>query len=471
VAQARMVPIGRLFARFARQVRDLGRSEGKAVTLAVSGETVEVDTRVIEEIADPVLHLVRNAVAHGLESEAERLAGGKPALGTISLKAVARGTSVDVEVADDGRGIDARALSARAVERGLLDAARAAELSERDALDLIFVPGLSTAAAVTEVSGRGVGMDVVRTNVSRLNGEIDIATRAGAGTRFTLRLPVSVAIADAVMVRAGTQAFAVPVSLVARVLEVDPAEVSADDAGAALTVDGERLRLVDLADTLGLPRAARRRRVPVAVVRAGRQRLALAVDALSGKEEIVVKPLDAFLEGEGPWSAATVTAEGRVVLLLDPARLLDGGRGIARRAVLPAAPPAPPVDAARRILLVDDSVSVRKFVGQMLERAGFHVTVAGDGEEALRALAERSVDLVVTDLEMPRVNGYELIRDLRRRPATRTVPIIVVTTRAGAKHADLARELGVQQYVTKPVDAERFLPLVAAVLHGEVAAR
>ena len=470
VAQARLVPIGRLFARFTRQVRDLARAEGKAVTLEVSGETVEVDNRIIEEIADPLLHLVRNAIAHGVESEAERRACGKAPTATLWLRAVQRGAFIEVEVADDGRGIDTAALPGRAMARGLITAEAAARLSERDALDLIFLPGFSTATAVTAVSGRGVGMDVVRTNVSRLSGDIDIETAPGVGTRFRLRLPLTVTIADALMVRAGGQTFALPVSVVRRVLEVRPEDISRADEVETVMVGDEAVPLVDLATALGLP-AAVEGRVPVVVVRGGRNLFALAVDTLLGKEEIVVKTFDAFLEGEGPFSGATISGRGHVVLILDPARLLDTSRGMGRTASTVPPSPGPLVEAARRILLVDDSVSVRRFVGQMLERAGFQVTLAGDGAEALESLAETSVDLVVTDLEMPRLNGYELIRDLRRRHATRELPIVVVTTRAGAKHSDLARELGVQHYITKPVDAAHFVPLIDALVHGEAAAR
>lgn len=464
VAQARMVPIGGLFARFARHVRDVARAEGKTVTVEVSGGDVAVDNRILEAIADPLLHLVRNAVAHGLETEAERVAAGKAPAGTLWLSAVQRGASVHVEVADNGRGIDVKALPARAVKCGLLRADEAARLTERAALDLIFLPGFSTAASPTSVAGRGVGMDVVRTNVSRLNGEVSIDTTVGVGTRFELRLPLTVAITDALMVRAGAETFAIPLSSVKVVLEVPSLD------GDALVVDGEPLPLIALAATLGLPAADPGRRVPVVVVRTARTTFALVVDALAGKDEIVIQTLDAFLDGEGPFSGATISPDGRVIMILDPARVLDASRGVGRPAPL-AAPDVPLTPAGHRVLLVDDSVTVRKFVGQMLERAGFQVIVARDGEEALEALADNAVDIVVTDLEMPRLDGYGLIRDLRRSGATRDLPIVIVTTRAGAKHADLARELGVQHYVTKPVDAERLVPLIEGLVNGEAAAR
>ena len=463
VAQARMVPIGGLFARFARHVRDLARGDGKAVTVELSGEDIAVDDRVVEAIADALLHMVRNAVAHGIESEAERVAAGKPAAGTVRLAAVQRGAFVQVEVADDGRGIDVPALAPRAVARGLIGADEAARLSEREALDLIFLPGFSTAASATSVAGRGVGMDVVRTNVSRLNGEVSIDTTPGLGTRFTLRVPLTVTMADTLMVRAADETFAIPMSAVKVVLEVPALDSD------TLVVDGEPLPVISLGATLGLPPGDRGSRVPVVVMRTGRATFALVVDAVAGQDEVVVQTVAAFLDGDGPFSGATISADGAVIMIVDPARLLEESRGVTRGAF--TASPAPVVPAAHRVLLVDDSVTAREFVAEMLERAGFQVTLAHDGAEALETLAEDSFDVVVTDLDMPRLDGYQLIRDLRAGVRTREVPIVVVTTRTAANDAELAHELGVHHYVTKPVDPERFVHLIESLVDGQAAAR
>ncbi|MBI3635009.1 MAG: response regulator [Candidatus Rokubacteria bacterium] len=463
VTRARLVPIGRLFARFTRQVREAARASGRRVALDVTGEAVEMDNAVIEEIADPLLHLVQNAIVHGIEDPDERRRLGKAEEGTVSLGASQRGGALYVEVADDGRGIDIAMVRQTAIARGIITPGAAAALPDRDALDLIFVPGVSTAATVTAASGRGVGMDVVRTNVSRLNGDIHIETEPGVGTRFTIKLPLTIAISDALVVRAGGELFAVPMAAVHTVLTVRPDAIRATDAGEMVLVEDQPVDLVHLSALLGLAAAERTPGLPVVVVRSGRRRLAIAVDAFVGKDEIVIKPLGRFLETVGPFAGATVSGNGRVVLLLDAARLLE----VAGRA-MPAPPmddagvsPAPrPTAASRRVLLVDDSISVRKFVGQMLTRAGFVVQTANDGTDALQQLAELAVDVVITDLEMPRVNGYELIRDLHRRPATRDVPVVVLTTRAGAKHAELARQLGVRHYVTKPVDERAFIRLL-----------
>jgi chemosensory pili system protein ChpA (sensor histidine kinase/response regulator) len=468
ITRARMVPVGRLFAPFVRMVRDGSRAAGKSVVLEVRGETVEMDTTIVELMADPLIHLVRNAIAHGIEPEEERRRHGKPPQGTIHLGAAHKGGSIYIEVADDGRGIDVEAVGEAARRGGFVTAETLARLGERDILDLIFLPGLSTATSVTTAAGRGVGMDVVRANVSRLGGEIEVQTEAGRGTRFRIRLPLTVAIADALMVSVGPQTLAIPVPAVKGAITVRPEEIRTVDCAESVDIEGESVELVRLDRVLQIRARAAADPLSIVALRTGRKTLAVVVDEFLSKEEIVIKNLGAFLQGIGPFSGATVTGQGQVILLLDSLKLLEmhavapWPRAAALRPEREAVT-APAVDAKRRVLLVDDSVSVRKFVGGMLERAGFHVIAARDGGEALEQLAEQSVDVVVTDLEMPRLNGYELIRGLNRVPATRDLPVVVLTTRAGAKHVSLARELGVEHYVAKPVDEASFVQLIESL--------
>lgn len=467
ITRARMVPIGRLFTRVAQQVREAARATGKAVTLTLRGESAEVDNSVIEQVADPLLHLIQNAIGHGIEPAAEREGLGKPAQGRLTLSASQAGGFILVEVEDDGRGIDAELLRRRAVEQGLLPAAEVAALSDRDALNLIFVTGFSTAAAVTRTSGRGVGLDVVRTNVSRLNGEIHVETEPGRMTRFVLKLPLTVAIADALMVRCGPETLAFPLTAVSVMRPVAPSEIMGSGGRESVRLDDQVIDLVRLDRVLGLRATPPASRLPVVVLRGGGKPFGVIVDELLGKEEIVIKNLGALLEGAGPFSGATISGEGRVILLLDPTQLRDAAAkapvAISTASTHDEEPAADDVDERRRILLVDDSISIRKFVGQMLEKAGFDVLTAVDGQDAIQQLTEQRVDAVITDLEMPRMNGYALIEDLRRRSATRDVPVIVLTTRAGAKHVSLARRLGVRHYVAKPVEEQSFIRLVGSV--------
>ena len=464
VTRARMVPIGRLFSRFTRPAREAAREAGKQVTLALEGESVEVDNAVMELIADPLLHLVRNAIDHGIESPEERRGAGKPGQATVTLRAYPQGSFVYVQIADDGRGMDPAALREHASRQGFLRPEQAAALSDREALTLVFLPGFSTAGAVTRTSGRGVGMDVVRTNVSRLSGEIDLHSEQGVGTRVTIKLPLTVVISDALLVRAGGETFAIPMPAIRSIAQPRPQEIRATDDREWVMIEGEEIELLRLDRVLALPGGATPARLPVLVFRSGVRPLAVAVDELVGKEEVVIKSVGGVLESVGPFGGATISGDGRVILLVDPSRLTDqawaGRAGEARAARAQAAARARREPQGRRVLLVDDSVSIRKFVGQMLERAGFEVLTATDGAEALRRLAESSVDAVITDLEMPRVSGYELIEDMRSRAATRVLPVVVLTTRAGAKHVSLARRLGITHYVTKPVDEDAFVRLV-----------
>jgi chemosensory pili system protein ChpA (sensor histidine kinase/response regulator) len=470
IGRARLVPVGNVFTRFVRQGKEAARAAGKQVRIETLGETVELDTSVIEQIVDPLLHLVQNAVGHGIESADERRALGKPPIGAVTLSAAHQGGAVLLEVADDGRGIDPDLVRRRAVARGFVPADLAASLSDREAIELIFLPGFSTAASVTTASGRGVGMDVVRTNVRRLNGEIDVSSTIGEGTRFTLRLPLTVLVSEALLVRVGGETLAVALNSVHVVTAMSPDGVERGPRGETLAVGNDMADFVSLAAVLGLPDAPRGPRRPVLVLRAAGRLLAVEVDEVLHKQDIVIKPLGAFLEGAGPYAGATVTADGRVVLLLDALGVAEKVASKERtERVAPRASDhhelATPVpQAPKRILLVDDSISVRRFVGQMLEKAGFVVTTAADGADAITRIGETEFDLVITDLEMPRVNGYELIDDLRRRPSTRELPVIVLTTRAGDKHVALARQLGVEHYVTKPVEEQTFVSLVGSVL-------
>lgn len=472
IGRARLVPVGNVFTRFVRQGKEAARAAGKQVRIETLGETVELDTSVIEQIVDPLLHLVQNAVGHGIESADERRALGKPPMGAVTLSAAHQGGAVLLEVADDGRGIDPDLVRRRAVARGFVPAEMAGSLSDREALELIFLPGFSTATSVTTASGRGVGMDVVRTNVRRLNGEIDVTTTIGEGTRFTLRLPLTVLVSEALLIRVGGEMLAVALNSVHVVTAMSPDRVQQGPRGETLAVGDDTVDLVSLAAVLALPEAPRGPRRPVLVLRAAGRLLAVEVDEVLHKQDIVIKPLGAFLEGAGPYAGATVTADGRVVLLLDALGVAEkvaskarAEQATPRSTDQPGGMAMPVPQAPKRILLVDDSISVRRFVGQMLEKAGFDVTTAADGADAMTRAGEAEFDLVITDLEMPRVNGYELIDDLRRRPTTRELPVIVLTTRAGDKHVALARQLGVEHYVTKPVEEQTFVALVGSVVH------
>ncbi len=459
VGRTRMLRLEPLFQRFRRRVDRHARDAGAQVRLELEGGHVEVDTAVVERIADPLLHLVANALVHGVEGPAERLAAGKPETATIALRARLRGVFVDLEIEDDGRGLDAGGLRRRAVALGLHSADGAARLSDAEAHELIFVPGLSTATAVTGDAGRGVGMDAVRAAVADLNGQVRIETLPGRGTRFTLRLPVTLVVSTVLALAAGGERMAVPTLNVRRLLQVGPERLEREGGREWTWLDGERIEVIRPAWAA----AARRGPQPLVVIQTPGRPLALAADELLGIEEAVVQGLGGFLAGLPGFGGVTVSADGTVVPVIDPGGI-PALAAAAAGAAATAATEAPAREAAGApILLVDDSISVRKVLGRQLAAAGWEVVTVADGEQALEALRDRRFAALVTDIEMPRLNGFELLDAVRRRHETRHLPAIVITTRAGTKHRELAGRLGIAAYLGKPVDLGALLDLLATV--------
>ncbi|HJU05034.1 MAG TPA: hybrid sensor histidine kinase/response regulator, partial [Nitrospiraceae bacterium] len=475
IARARMVPVGTPFTRFRRAVREMARATSKNVNLVISGEHTEVDTGVVERLVDPLIHLVRNAVYHGIEPMAIRVARGKPDMGTVYLHAAHRGNSVVIEVEDDGGGIDVAKVKAKAVALGFLRAESVNTMSDSEAIKFIFLPGFSTADEVGDQAGRGVGMDVVKRALEGMNGQIDVETELGAGTKFTLRLPLTLLISMALLVRVGSERYALPLQSIREV--VLPAQGDIQDVGgqAILQVGHEAIEVKSLGRLLGHDSMPIEGPSPVIIVRTTTGVQGFQVDELLGRQEIVIKTLGTlrpFLESS--FVGATIDPEGHVILVLDVGRLLTGHQQDAP--ALPehiASGPQKPEEetdgsglwesqeTGSRLLLIDDSLSIRKFVGRMLEGAGYTVETAVDGEEGLRKASAGSYSLIITDLEMPKLNGYEVIQALRDRPQTKSTPILVMTTRAGEKHRQMALSIGATGYIAKPVE-ERALILEIA---------
>jgi chemosensory pili system protein ChpA (sensor histidine kinase/response regulator) len=452
VSRTRLVPVGQLYNRLRRLVKQSDMH--KFYALETSGETVEMDAAILEDITDPMLHLVKNAIAHGIETRDERMAKGKDEAGTITLRAYPQGNYIFVEVQDDGAGINIESVKAKAVEKGLRSSEQVARLSDDEAINLIFLPGLSTAKEVTTDAGRGVGMDAVASNIRKLGGEIAIATELGKGTRFTLRLPLTLLVSEAMMVRSGGQTLAFPVNTVRTLRYLNADQLT----GSEVNVGDQMLPLYHLHELLQLRTQAQGFERAVAVLETGSGQVAITVDEFAQIEEAVIKSLGETLQKVSYLSGATISSRGEVILLLDPAGLVRlAGQGAGQSASYRPAATVQTVQQTLRLLLVDDSVSVRKVVSKMLGRAGYEVTTANDGQDALEVLRQQSFDVVLTDLEMPRLNGYELIEDVRRRQSKEQLPILVMTTRAGEKHMNLALELGANNYFTKPVDENKLL--------------
>lgn len=368
-----------------------------------------------------------------------------------------------LEVWHDGRGIDLEAVKRQAVLQGLRRPEEVHSLSPEQAVELIFLPGLSTSETVTRQAGRGVGMDVVLANLRRLKGEIIVQTEPGSGTLFRLRVPLTLIVSDVLMVQVGGELLAIPGESLRTLRAVRAQDLLNLDDGPALEFEGEAVSILYLHELLGspLPQGPRR---SFAIVETGEGRLALGVDAFLGLEQAVVKSLDEPVGSLPHLAGATISAEGRVIVVLNPGGLRRMGRQEAPRWNGAAAGSAPtPLERGLKILMVDDSLSIRRVVGQMLTRWGHQVHTAGDGYEALELLQDNRYDVVITDLEMPRVNGFELLDEVRRRPDLRETPVFVLTSRAGEKHQALAAELGARGYLTKPLEETKLQSLLSTV--------
>jgi chemosensory pili system protein ChpA (sensor histidine kinase/response regulator) len=465
IARARMVPVGTPFTRFRRATREMARATGKEVTLVTSGEHTEVDTGVVERLVDPLVHLVRNAVYHGIEPAAVRVAQGKPAAGTIYLHAAHRGNAVLIEVEDDGAGLDVEKIRAKAVERGLIRPEVARSLPESEVVKFIFKPGFSTADQIGDQAGRGVGMDVVKRVIESMNGHIDVESIRGVGTKFTLSLPLTLLIATALMVRAGSERYGIPLPAVREVTMLTDNSHQRMGERSILHIGDEAIEVHPLQQILSRSSVPVEIGKPVVIVRTAAGMIGLLVDELLGRQEIVIKPLGSFKSlDRSSFGGATIDPEGRVVLVLDPVRLLareaqaaavpelSSDATASADSMVPYVEAPEPKASEQLLLLIDDSLSIRKFVGRMLESAGYKVDTAVDGEEGLRMASAQNYRLILTDLEMPKLNGYEVIQGLRSRAQTQQTPIIVMTTRAGDKHRQMALNIGASSYIAKPVE-------------------
>ncbi|HEX9636558.1 MAG TPA: response regulator [Acidobacteriota bacterium] len=469
ISTIRHLPLGRLFQRFRRLVHDACYSYGKQVELELLGTDTELDRTIAEEIAEPLIHLLRNAVYHGIERPSQRLQLGKPAAGVVKLRAYQAGSRVVIEVSDDGAGIDLEAVRRRAVELGQLDPQR--ELSAAETLELIFQHGFTMVREADVTAGRGVGLDAVRASVQRLQGEIRISTEPGRGTQFTLTVPLSLAISQILTVQAGPRLFGLPVNVIQEVVQIGRDAVTETEAGATVRLRDQPVPLLSLAGVMGLePHSGSGSTLTVLALAASDRRVALAVDGILGREETVIKTFGGFLRRFRLLSGASISGEGRIILILDVAGLAELGPRLQSAVQWKAAPiaPARPIRGPR-LLLVDDSISIRKFVGALLTQAGFEVELASDGLEAFQKVTAARFDLIITDLEMPVMHGYELIAELKRRAELRSIPIVILTSRAGEKHRLKALEMGAQDYVVKPFNEEDLIRSVRR--HLERAAR
>ncbi len=446
VGRARLIPIGRFYQRLTRQIQQIAGD--KKIHVQFQGEQVEIDSVLLDGLSEALIHLVNNAIIHGLESPDERLAKGKEAQGTLTIRTYQQRNNLVLEISDDGRGIDLEAVKQKAVEKGLCTPEQVEAMRPEEAIQLIFVSGLSTARVISDMAGRGVGMDAVAATIRRLRGDLNIETRSGLGTTVRLRIPQNLVVSDILLLQTGGQVVALPRESLLTLLTA-PAHQS------EVLHEGSPIPIRPLSSLLGLAPVEQEEYALAVVEGRGGELVALAAEQFLGLQQALVKPLTAPLSQLPHLIGATVSATGEVILVLSPSGLLSLGDAVPVQAQIRTS-------SVQRlpVLLVDDSLSVRKVVAQMLRKAGHQVVTASDGQEALELLEQHRFQAVVTDLEMPRMSGFELLEEVRRRPHLSHLPIAVLTTRASVKHRELATELGANAYLTKPADEvelDRFL--------------
>ncbi|WP_305823441.1 hybrid sensor histidine kinase/response regulator [Massilia brevitalea] len=464
--RVRMVPFASLSERLFRVARQTAKETDKRVNLDIRGGGVEIDRSVLEQMAAPFEHLLRNAIVHGIEPRAARTAAGKNETGEVLVQVSQQGNEVVLQFSDDGAGLDLERIRAKARAQGLAEPD--AELSDKDAAELIFAPGFSTADTLTELAGRGVGMDVVRSEAQALGGRVVIASSAGQGTRFTIHLPLTLAVTQVVLVASAGKTYALPSTLVEQVMPVREPDLQAAAAAGVLEVQGQVLPFHYLPALLGeggtFEPGMRSR--PVMLLHSGGERIALQVDEVLGNREVVIKNLGPQLARVPGIAGATVLGSGDIVLILNPLAL---GRN-AGTAVPMVDVPQHPVPAVHKpmVMVVDDSLTVRRVTQRLLEREGYRVALAKDGVDALEQLPEVRPDLMLVDIEMPRMDGFDLVRHVRGDAATHAIPVIMITSRTADKHRNYAMGLGVNAYFGKPFQEPVLLGAIAGLLGGEM---
>jgi len=453
----RMVSFNSITDRLYRIVRQTGKELNKRANLELQGSNVELDRSVLEKMVAPFEHLLRNSIVHGLESEAQRANSGKLPIGEIRLSLRQEGNEVVFEFSDDGAGLDFAKLREKAIADGSL---RSDEpVSDDQLAQLIFTPGLSTADEITEIAGRGIGMDVVRSEISSLGGRIEVSSKRGEGTQFLIYLPLTLAVTQVLMVRAGEVIYAIPSTLVEQVRQVKSAEMDLLHKAQHIEWRGNSYPLHYLPHLLGDLEIVQENQLRnmVLLLRSGSQRIALNVDALLGNQEAMVKNIGPQMSRLPGIAGATVQGDGKVVLILNPvqfAQRIGGGK-------LQATAADKPLNTSPLIMVVDDSLTVRKITSRILSRAGYQVLTATDGVDALEKMQEFTPDVMILDIEMPRMDGFALVRELRRVPLTENLPIIMITSRTANKHREYAMQLGVNTYLGKPYQEDELLQKIA----------
>ena len=467
VMKTRMQPVGKVFNKFPRMVRDLSRELGKNIDLVITGEETELDKSIVEEIGDPLIHIIRNSCDHGIEKPEDRLALGKPETGTVTLKAYNEGNHIVIEIADDGKGLDAQMLKQKGIEKGVISEREADTMSDKEAFGIIFKPGFSTAATISNVSGRGVGMDVVKTNIEKLNGIIDIESEKGVGTTQKLKIPLTLAIIQALLVAVQEEYYAIPLSSVIETVRVSQDEIYTVDGKSVLRLRDEVLSIVRLADIFKVDSVLENtNEVYVVVIGLAEQKMGVIVDYLVGQEEVVIKSLGYYLKGTEGIAGATVRGDGKITMIVDVAAMMEMAKevkvNITKLAEENAVAKIKNSPSDYVVLAIDDSNTDRAIMKKCLKTLGVTVLEAANGVEGLDIVknGDKQLDAVLVDIEMPKMDGYTFASEVRKYNKFKNLPLIAVTSRNSKTDRMRGVESGMTEYITKPYTPEYLVNVV-----------
>ena len=451
VCGARMILADNVFDSFGKMIRDVARDEGKEIDFRSSGMDVQADRLVLQALKDPIMHILRNTIAHGIETPAERKSAGKSSAGNVSMRLATQGNQLLITIEDDGRGVDIERVTKVAIAKGLMPEAAALALSPEEKMRLIFHPGISTTRTVTELAGRGMGLNIVSESVARLQGTVSVAAGEKSGTVFTVAVPLAISSCRLLLVKCGDQRFAIPTHAIESLQRVKTTEIVIVEDHPTFSLDGRRVAVASLARIMkssdsGV--ATEGKIVPVAILKSGEKRLALAVDAFISEMEGVIKDLSPVVMKAGNLSGGILMGDGSVVLVLNPADLVESFR---RQGASPLLKEAAPVVEKRVpvVLVVDDSMTTRTLEKSILEAHGYRVLVAVDGQEALTRLRGEQVDLIVSDVEMPRLDGFGLLQEVKKDVRLAKIPLILVTSLEKREDKERGLALGADGYIVK----------------------
>ena len=461
--RVRMLPFATISERLQRIVRQTARELNKRVEMTIDGENIELDRGVLDKLGAPLEHLLRNAVAHGLESTEERIKSGKPEIGHIRLKVNMENDEITLIITDDGAGVNLAKVKQKATEKGFLAAGQ--DVTEQALMAVIFEPGFSTADSISQIAGRGVGLDAVRSDIAGLGGRIDVSNVSGSGAMFNIYLPVTLSVAQVVLVRAGHKMFAIPTVMIEQVQKLKQGGLDSAYQAGKIEWAGREYPLHFLSKLIGDTEHVAQSHIytPIILMRSGTYRTALHVDEIIGNQEVVMKPMGTQLSHVPGMIGASVLGDGAIVLVINAVQLAN--REVFAVGVSKVADLAPVVENLRKVaLVVDDSLTMRKVLSRVLEREDFEVVTANDGMDAIEKLQEVTPDIILTDIEMPRMDGFEFSRYVRDNPATVKTPLIVISSRTADKHRNVATEIGVDAFLGKPVQDETLIEQVNALL-------